>query len=129
MKRQKAMVLVLACMLTMVGCGREDTCKLRITVPAGSEEAFFFSDEEICPTGEKITVSCGEGMTNTRVLLELVGETLTAGYVATELTPDHPVQFDTEKGVWLKVGVSVQNGTNADKNVYVEVSGVTVRSE
>lgn len=38
-----------------------------------------------------------------------------------------PVKIDVEKGAWFKIGVSVQNETDTDKTVHVEVGGVEVR--
>lgn len=38
-----------------------------------------------------------------------------------------PVEMDVEKGAWFKVGVNVQNPTDEDIIVYVEVEGVEVR--
>ena len=129
MKKLTALVLALICVLTLAGCGKNDTYKLRITIPAGSQDAFVYSNEEIAPTGNKITISSGEGLGDTEVILKTVNETLTAGYVATYLTPGMPVEFDTSKGIWLKVGVSMQNPTDTDITVYVEVEGVEVRVE
>ena len=126
MKRLLALLWV--CVLLMAGCGK-DTFTLSITVPAGSQEAFVFADEEICPIGKKITISCGEGLEETEVLLATGEKTLAAGYVATPLAPDQPASFDTEKGIWLQVGVAVQNDTDTDKTVYLEITGVEVRIE
>ena len=129
MKKLIALVLVLVCVLGLVGCGKNDTYKLRITVPAGSMEAFVYSDEEISAIGKKITISSGEGLGDAEVLLLPVNENVETGYVATYLTPGMPVEFDAVKGEWFKVGISMQNDTDADKIVYVEVEGVEVRIE
>ena len=129
MKKLIALVLVLVCVLGLVGCGKNDTYKLRITVPAGSMEAFVYSDEEISAIGKKITISSGEGLGDAEVLLLPVNENVETGYVATYLTPGMPVEFDAVKGEWFKVGISMQNDTDADKTVYVEVEGVKVRIE
>lgn len=129
MKKLIALVLVLVCVLGLVGCGKNDTYKLRITVPAGSMEAFVYSDEEISAIGKKITISSGEGLEDAEVLLLPVNENVETGYVATYLTPGMPVEFDAVKGEWFKVGISMQNDTDADKTVYVEVEGVEVRIE
>ena len=129
MKKLIALVLVLVCVLGLVGCGKNDTYKLRITVPTGSMEAFVYSDEEISAIGKKITISSGEGLGDAEVLLLPVNENVETGYVATYLTPGMPVEFDAVKGEWFKVGISMQNDTDADKTVYVEVEGVEVRIE
>lgn len=129
MKKWIAIALVLAsvCIFAMAGCGKNDTYKVRITVPAGSTEKFVYSDEEISATGKKITISSGEGLGDTEVILSPVDENVETGYVATYLTPGMPVEFDAIKGEWFKIGVSVQNDTDTDIDVYVEVKGVEVR--
>ena len=129
MKKLIALVLALVCVLALAGCGENDTYKVRITVPAGSTEEFVYSDEEISATGKKITISSGEGLGDTEVLLSPVNENVETGYVATYLTPGMPVEFDAVMGEWFKIGISMQNDTDTDKTVYVEVEGVEVRIE
>lgn len=46
MKKLIAMVLVLVCVLGLVGCGKNETYKIKITVPAGSTEAFVYGVAE-----------------------------------------------------------------------------------
>ena len=129
MNKLTALVFALVCVLALAGCGENETFKVRITVPAGITEAFVYSDEEISATGKKITISSGEGLGDTEVLLLPVNENVETGYVATYLTPGMPVEFDAVTGEWFKIGVSMQNNTDADKTVYVEVEGVEVRIE
>lgn len=129
MKKYIALVLALVCVLALASCGKNATYKIRITVPAGSTEAFVYSDEEILATGKKITISSGEGLGDTEVILTPVNEMVETGYVATYLTSGMPVEFDAVKGEWFKIGVSMQNDTDTDKTVYVEVTGVEVRIE
>ena len=129
MKKLIALVLALVCVLALAGCGKNDIYKIRITVPAGSTEAFVYSDEEISATGKKITISSGEGLGDTEVILSPVNENVETGYVATYLTSGMPVEFDAVQGEWFKIGISMQNDTDTDKIVYVEVEGVEVRIE
>ena len=125
---KKLIALLLVCVLALAGCGK-DTFTIAITVPAGSQGEFVFAHEEICPTGEKITVSCGDGLGETEVLLAPVDESVTAGYVNTPIDPGAPATFDADKGMWLKIGVNAANDTAEDVTVWVEVTGVEVRIE
>lgn len=127
MKKRMAFALALVCVLCLSGCGKDSTHRIKITIPAGSREPFVYAEEEICPIGEQIAISSGEGMGDTEVLLKTVNELLTPGYVATYLTPGMRVVFDTAKGQWLKVGISMQNPTDEDITFYIEVEGVEVR--
>lgn len=129
MKKLVPLLLSLTLMASLAGCGEEKTFKIRITVPAGSSEAFVYSDEEISPTGNKITISSGEGLGDTEVVLKVIEAKEENAYEATYLTPGMPVEMDVEKDAWFKIGVSMQNDTAEDKTVYVEVSGVEVRIE
>ena len=135
MKKLIALVLALVCVLGMVGCGKNDTYKIRITVPAGSteeiihQEDFAYSDEEISPTGNTITISSGEGLGDTEVVLKPIEVKEENAYEPTYLTPGMPVEMNVEKGAWFKVGVSMQNPTDTDIVVYVEVEGVELRIE
>ena len=129
MKKLIALVLAFVCVLALAGCGKSETYTIRFTVPAGSKEAFVYSEEEISAICKKITISSGEGLGDTEVLLSPVNENVETGYVATYLTPGMPVEFDAVKGDWFKIGISMQNDTDTDKTVYVEVEGVEVRIE
>ena len=127
MKKLISFVLAFIYILTLAGCGKSDSHKIRITVPAGSTEAFVYSDEEISATDKKITIYSGEGLGDTEVILSPINENAETGNKATYLTHGMPVEFDAVQGEWFKVGVSVQNKTDTDHIVYVEVKGVEVR--
>lgn len=135
MKKLIALVLSLVCVLCLVACGKNDTYKIKITVPAGSteeiiyQEDFAYSDEEISPTGNTITISSGEGLGDTEVVLKPIEVKEENAYEPTYLTPGMPVKMDVEKGAWFKIGVNVQNPTDTDIVVYVEVEGIEVRIE
>ena len=135
MKKLMALVLTLICVLGLVGCGKNDTYKIKITVPAGSteeiiyQEDFAYSDEEISPTGNTITICSGEGLGDTEVVLKPIEVKEENAYEPTYLTPGMPVEMDVEKGAWFKIGVNMQNPTDTDIVVYVEVEGVEVRIE
>ena len=135
MKKVIALVLALICVLGLVGCDKNDTYKIRITVPAGSteeiiyQEHFAYSDEEISPTGNTITIYSGEGLGDTEVVLKPIEVKEENAYEPTYLTPGMPVEMDVEKGAWFKIGVNMQNPTDTDIVVYVEVKGVEVRIE
>ena len=129
MKKMMALVLVLVCVFALISCGKNDTYQIRITVPAGSTEEFVYSDEEISPTGDKIIISSGERLGDTEVILKTIQVKEKTEYTSTYLTPGMPVEMEVEKGAWFKIGVSMQNNTDIDQIVYVEVEGVEVRIE
>ena len=117
-------VVVAVCFLTNP---KQDRYTLQIVVPAGSQEPFVYTDEEISTIGDSIKIWSGDGLGDTSVLLSPVNETTETGYVAEYLTHGMPVEFDAEKDTWFKVGVGIQNPTDEDIIVYVEVENVEVR--
>lgn len=119
-----ACVIVAVCFLTNP---KQDSYTLRIVVPAGSQEEFVYSDEEVSTIKNSIKIWSGDGLGDTEVLLSPVSKTTETGYTATYLTPGMPVEFDAEKDTWFKVGVNMQNSTDEDIWVYVKVENVAVR--
>lgn len=102
--------------------------QIRVTIPAGSTERFCYSDEEICPKGNTLTLYAGEGLGDTSfVLLPVEVRKENAYDEATYITPGMPVKMEVEKGAWFKIGVSMQNPSEENIDVYVSVSNVDVR--
>ena len=118
MKRLVSIVLILVCIFSLSGCGKNDTYKISITVPAGTAgeftyiEDFIYSDEEISPIGDTITVSSVEGLPDTEVVLKPIEVKEENAYERTYLTPGMPVEMDVEKGAWFKIGISMNNDTD-----------------
>ena len=106
---------------------KQDSYTLRIVVPAGSQEKFVYTDEEVSTIRNSIKIWSGDGLGDTEVILSPVNKTTETRYTATYLTHGMPVEFDAEKDTWLKIGVNMQNSTNEDIIVYVEVENVEVR--
>ncbi len=119
-----ACVIVAVCFLTNP---KQDSYTLRIVVPAGSQEEFVYTDEEVSTVRNSIKIWSGDGLGDTEVLLFPVNKTAETGYTATYLTHGMPVEFDAEKDTWFKIGVNMQNSTNEDIIVYIEVENVEVR--
>lgn len=106
---------------------KQDSYTLRIVVPAGSQEKFVYTDEEVSTIRNSIKIWSGDGLGDTEVLLFPVNKTAETGYTATYLTHGMSVEFDAENDTWFKIGVNMQNPTNEDIIVYVEVENVEVR--
>ena len=106
---------------------KQDRYTLRIVVPAGSQEEFVYTDEEVSTVRNSIKIWSGDGLGDTEVLLFPVNKTAETGYTATYLTHGMSVEFDAENDTWFKIGVNMQNPTNEDIIVYVEVENVEVR--
>lgn len=128
-KKYIAILLTILSILSLAGCSKKDKYEIEILVPAGSQEAFVYSEEEIMATGNQITIWSGAGLSDTEVILKPVDENVESGYVAEYLTHGMPVKLDAVKDKWFKVGVAVQNDSDRGPiAVSVEVEGVEVRS-
>lgn len=101
--------------------------QIRVTIPAGSTADFCYSDEEICPKSNILTIENGEGIVDTEVILLPVEDKEENIYQPTYITSGMPMKMEVEKGSWFKIGVNMQNLTTEDVNVYVSVRNVEVR--
>lgn len=102
--------------------------QIRITIPARSETGFYYSDEEICPKRNTLTIAKGGHLGDTEVILLPVEVKEENAYdEPIYITAVAPAKMDVEKGAWFKIGVNMQNPTAEDIDVYVMVRGVEVR--
>lgn len=105
-----------------------DSFDIKIVIPAGNQEYFVYSHEEISPTKRQIIVSSGSNLGDTEVILKPVEVKEENAYdEATYLTPGMPVRMNAERGAWFQIGVSVPNPTEEDKVVFVKVKHINVR--
>ena len=125
------MIATVAVLVILVVCFLTNPTReyqIRITIPAGSTEAFCYSDEEISPKGNTLTFYAGEGLGDTEIALLPVEVREENAYdEPAYITPGMPVKMDVEKGAWFKIGVNVQNTTDESMDVYVSVKNVEVR--
>lgn len=120
-----ACLMIAICFLTNPQGGNYN---IKIVVPAGSSDLFVYSHEEISPMKSQLVIRSGDGLGDTEVRLQPVEVKEERAYdKASYLTPGMPVKMDVEKGAWFKIGVSVQNPTDKDIEVYVNVENVEVR--
>lgn len=126
-----AIVLLLAMIIIIFCYNRGGKYNIRIAIPAGSTEAFIYSDEEISPKGNTITLYAGEGMGDGEIVLKPVEVKEENAYdEPTYITPGMPVKMSVEKGAWFKIGVNnMQNSSGEDIVVYITVSDVDIRIE
>ena len=120
-----ACVAMAACFLTNP---KNDTFDIKIVIPAGSERATYYSEEEISPHRNKVTLSSGEGLGDTAVNLKPIECSEENAYDEyTYMTLGMPVTIAAEKGGWFQIGVLMSNPTDQDIIVYVRAKKVDVR--
>lgn len=129
MKKIITILLALTTILALVSCGKRNSYEIKVIIPAGSTEAYVYSDEEISPTKDTILISSGQKLSDTEVFLKPIEVKEENAYEPTYLTPGMPIKMDVEKGDWFKVGVAVQNPSNEDMVVTVNIENIEVRIE
>ena len=118
-------LIVAVCFLTT----SPKTWQIKVTIPAEGTESFYYSDEEISPKGNTLTLYAGEGMGDGIIVLLPVEVSQENAYdEPTYITPGMPVKLDVEKGAWYKIGVNrMRDPSGEDKVVYLSVENVEVR--
>lgn len=112
------------CFLTDPG---QDAFDMRIDIPAGSQEPFYYADGQISPVRGQITISSGEGLGDTEVVLIPLDLDDGTDPRPMYLTPGMPVRAKLQKGAWYRIGVAVSAAPDTDRTVYVHVDGAAVR--
>lgn len=126
MKKCITIILAIISILSLTACGSRGQ-EIKITIPAGSQAAYVYSDEEISPTGNSIKISAGAGYVGADVILKSVEVKKEIAYEPVYLSQDSSVKLEAEKGGWFKIGVAMQSVSEVDITVCVEVKGVDVR--
>lgn len=121
-----SIVAMVVCLLVVLGFltdPKQDEFSLRINVPS-KNNGMVYTLEEVSPIGNKIIVRAGEGLGDTQVcLVDVSGGSEKCEY----LTTDIKVKFNASSDRWYKIGVKVQNDSEQERNVYVDVDKVKVR--
>ena len=119
-----ACIAVAVCFLTNP---KRDSFELKIVVPAHSQSQFYYSDEQVSPLGNRITLNAGANLSDTEVVLKTVEVKEENSYEPVYLTHGMSVKMDVEKGAWFCVGVYMNNPTDEDISVSVVVDNIVVR--
>ena len=127
MKRLITLVLALGYLLGLVGCAAPGEHTIRIVIPAGSHAEFVYSDEEIMSLNGQITMKSIDVSDRTSVVLKAV-ETENED-ISTFFTKGEPMIVYAEKSTWYKIGIAMQNPTDEDIIVVINIENVKVRIE
>lgn len=131
--KNKKIIIILIIAIAILGIMffliKGKSYNIRITIPAGSSENFVYSDEEILPKKSKITITSGDGLGDSEIILKPIKVKEENVYESTYITRGMPVKMDVEKGAWFKIGINIQNPTDEDIDVYVTVTDVDLRIE
>lgn len=127
------LILALVGILTWIIWGQGETCTIHVTVPAGTMdefvyiEDFIYSDEEISPQKDQLTLKSIDIPDGTEFVLKPIEVTEENAYERTYLGRGEPLVIDVEKGAWFKIGIALQNPTDEDIVVGITVENVKVR--
>ena len=127
------MILALAVVLAWVVWGQGETYTVHVTVPAGTMdefvyiEDFIYSDEEISPQKNQLTLKTIDVPDRTEFVLKPIEVTEENAYERTYFNKGNPLLIDVEKGAWFKIGIALQNPTDEDIVVGITVENVKIR--
>ena len=128
-----AIILVLAGVFSWFIWGQGETYTIHVTVPAGTMdefvyiEDFIYSDEEISPQKNQLTLKSIDVPDRTEFVLKPIEVTEENAYERTYFNKGEPLLIDVEKGAWFKIGIALQNPTDEDIVVGITVENVKVR--
>ena len=129
MRKLIALVLVLVCVLSLVGCSAQKEYAIRVVVPAGNQGVFVYSEEEISPRNSQLDIKSIDMAEDAEFVLKPVDETQENAYECTNFPKGEPMLIAVEKGAWYKIGVAMENPTDEDIVVVFHVVNVKVRIE
>lgn len=127
MKKFAVFVLTMFFIFGLIGCSTQSEHTIRIVIPAGSQAEMVYSEEEISPLNNQLTMKSIDVSDRTSVVLKAV-ETEKED-VSTFFTKGEPMIVYAEKGAWYKIGIAVQNPTDEDIIVVINVENVKLRIE
>lgn len=127
MRKLIAFLFVFLCMLGLVGCFGKRDYTIKIVVPAGSQGEFVYSDEEISPLKNQLTIQSIDVTDDTRVVLKTIEVKEKTAYEPLLFTKGIPMIIDAEKGAWFRVGISMKNPTDEDIVVCIDLENIRVR--
>lgn len=128
MKKRFLAAGLLLVLVLCTGCASSEY-EISVVVPAGSTgEEICWSEEEISPRKDHITLSGGEQLWDCAVSLLPTQVQEERSYVESQyLTKGTSVKMEAEKGGWFRVGVSAINDTQQDRTIEIRVNPVDVR--
>lgn len=125
MKRMWILVVTLLLLLGLNACGKEQ--KIYIQIPAEQEDEFIYSETQILPHSDTITIRQTEPFGDCEVAIRRVAQD---GEVTqrTYLTPGVSSELSCEKGLWYKIGVRWSNPDEEPREVGLTVTDVEVEN-
>ena len=123
--------------LVFTGCNKQTEFDIGVTIPAHTEdfnyiEDFIYSNEEISINRNYLTLSLGsvdDDFGNAEIVLKPIEYEEENAHERMPITPGKPIKIDVEKGAWFKIGVAINNDTDEDVTVHVNVKATNVRIE
>ena len=131
MKKYLIILLVLTIAFSLFGCSNnnQNEFAIKIVVPAGSQEEFVFSHEEISPKSDSITIMADGDFPDTEIILQTVDAKAEYTFEPSYITHGMPVKMAVEKDAWFKVGLNIQNDTDEEQIYTLIIKPIEVRIE
>ena len=127
MRKLIAFLFVFLCMLGLVGCFGKRDYTIKIVVPAGTQGEFVYSDEEISPVKDQLIVKSIDIPEEAKFVLKLADDSEDNTFECTNFPMGVPMIIDVEKGKWVKIGISMQNPTDEDFVITINLEKAKIR--
>lgn len=121
-----ALVCAAAALMFLTG-PRRSSFSLRVVIPAGCQNEYVYSDEELSPLGRRVVLAPGKDTGDLTVVLDPTAVQTETAYEPVRLTRGSALRLSAEKGGWFRIGVLGENPTDEDVTVFVTAKNVTVR--
>lgn len=109
------------------GCGSQ-TMRIGIAIPSDGEEYYAWTDEEISPSGNKITIHSCDEIGDSEIILKPIEVKEENAYdEPTFVGRGETVTIYAEKGAWFKLGMRMIDNPVPGKVKYFEIKNITVR--
>lgn len=124
-KAMKLTSLIIFVLFLLSGCSESQY--IEIIIPAGAS-GFYYSEAEISPKKDILKLSSGAGLpSSVSAELKPVEVQEENSYEPFELVRDEEIKIDVEKGAWFKIGVYMENPSEANLAVSVKVENADAR--
>ena len=124
-----AVLFVVVCVVGLIRCSAQKTYTIKIVVPAGNQDEFIYSEEEISPRKSQLDITSIDVSEDAKFVLKSTEVMQENTFECTNFPKGKPMLIDVEKGAWYKVGIAMQNPTDEDIIVFFYVENAKVRTE
>ena len=127
MKKSNVVILLLIFLFLLVGCNTKLDYNIKIVIPAGSQGEFVYSDEELSPVKDQLSVKSIDIPEEAKFVLTATEDSADKKFECANFPKGEPMVIHVENGTWVKIGISMQNQTDEDLVVMINLEKAKVK--